>query len=315
MRIAIQMDPIEGINPASDSSYLLGLGAEERGHSLFYYTPRDLFWLNGALMAHLAPLSLSRTASAYFTLGERKAAVLADSVDAILIRQDPPFHMGYLTATYHLEKIAGSVRVLNHPAGIRNAPEKLLVTEFPHLMPPTLISGRPGDIAAFAEQHGRVVAKKLYGHGGRDVFLFTRGDPALAALAETHWAATGEPLMVQAYLPAVEEGDKRIIVFDSEPVAVMRRRPAAGNFLANLAQGGSAEADTLTPRDREICAALGPALRRHGLYFAGVDVIGDAVIEINITSPTGLAAINRLYALDGDARMEMRFWKGLGGGF
>ncbi len=315
MRIALQMDPIETINIDGDSSFLLGIGAQERGHQLFYYQPRDLFWEageKGRLMAGAQSVVLRREKGNHATLGTKADRALAEAFDCILLRQDPPFHMGYLTTTYFLEQVKHSVRVLNDPTGVRNAPEKMLITQFAHFMPPTLVSSDIPRLAGFMEKHRKVVAKKIYGHGGRDVYLFDNDLSGLTAFAESHWNATGEPIMLQGFLPEIAEGDKRIILYDGVPVAAMRRVPQKGQFLANLAQGGSAVTCELSPRDREICAAIGPTLKAMGLYFVGLDVIGDYLIEINVTSPTGLAAINRLYGLEDDARMEMLFWKGLG---
>lgn len=316
MKIALQMDPIAGIDIGGDSSFLLGLGAQERGHTLFYYTPRDLRWQNAdgtaRLTASARPVRLRNVKDAHADLGPVFEAQLDEAFDVILLRQDPPFHMGYLTTTYLLERIAHKVRILNDPKAVRDAPEKILVTHFAHLMPPTRITSSPDEIAGFAQTHGRVVAKKLYGHGGREVFLFAHDDPALPALAAAHWQATGEPLMLQAYLPEVEAGDMRVILFNGQAVAAMRRVPKKGAFLANLAQGGTAEICDIDAPARAICEAVGPTLRELGLYFAGLDIIGGHLIEINVTSPTGLPAINRLYGLTGDARMEMRFWQGLG---
>lgn len=313
MRIALQMDPIETINIDGDSSFLLGIGAQERGHQLFYYCPRDLFWeTSGTLMARAQTVVLRREKGNHAALGPETDMALKEAFDCILLRQDPPFHMGYLTTTYFLEQVKDKVRVLNDPTGVRNAPEKMLITRFAHFMPPTLVSSDLKRLAAFMEKHRKVVAKKIYGHGGRDVYLFDNDLSGLTAFADNHWQATGEPIMLQGFLPEIAEGDKRIILYDGVPVAAMRRVPQKGQFLANLAQGGSAVACELSSRDREICAAIGPTLKAMGLYFVGLDVIGDYLIEINVTSPTGLAAINRLYGLEGDARMEMLFWKGLG---
>lgn len=311
MRVALQMDPIETIKVDGDSTYLIGLGAQELGHRLYYYQPKDLFWQEGVLYAHAHPLTLSRDKSNYFVLGAPTVLNLQSDVDVILLRQDPPFHTGYLTTTYLLEQIAHKVRVLNSPVGVRNAPEKLMILPFAQYMPPTLIARNEESLRAFADKHKRVVAKKIYSNGGRDVFLFAGDDPALFALAATHGQETGEPLMVQAYLPEVEQGDKRIILYNGKVAGAIKRLPAKGNFLANLAQGGTAQKTELTPREEEICAALAPLLRREGLYFAGLDIIGDSLIEVNVTSPTGLASINALYGLTGDARMEIRFWKEL----
>jgi glutathione synthase len=311
MKIALQMDPIEAINFDGDSSFVLGLGAQELGHQLFYYQPKDLFWLNGTLCAHAAPLHLRREKGNHFSLAPRRVMVLEDELDVILLRQDPPYNMGYLTTTYVLETIAHKVRVVNDPAGVRNAPEKMLITHFAHYMPPTLISSDADDIEAFAKPHDYVVAKKIYGHGGRDVYKFARSDPALLAFAADHLKATGEPIMLQPFLPEIKNGDTRVILFNGESVGALKRIPAKGNFIANLAQGGAAEKTELTARDKEICNAIAPTLRAMGLYFVGIDLIGDYLIEINTTSPTGLQSINRLYGLTGNDRMEMRFWKGL----
>ncbi len=311
MRIALQMDPIEAINIDGDSTFLIGLGAQECGHQLFYYQPKHLQWEKGQLTALIQPITLRREKGNHFTAGPATRVVLEDAVDVILLRQDPPFHMGYLTTTYLLEQITHKVRVLNDPTGVRNAPEKMLITHFPHLMPETLVTSEADAIHAFAARHPDIIAKRLYGHGGRDVYRYTNDEKGLAKFASEIAATTGEPIMLQAFLPEIVAGDKRIILYNGEVLGGFRRVPAKGNFLANLAQGGSAEAVELSKRDLEICAAVGPTLKKMGLYFTGLDVIGDYLIEINVTSPTGLAAMNRLYDLKGDKRMEIEFWNRL----
>lgn len=313
LRIALQMDPLSGINPETDSSFVLGLGAQERGHTLYTYQPQHLFWQEGHLRARLWPTTLRREKGNPFTLGAPEIRALDEEVDVILLRQDPPFDMGYITNTFLLELAAQKkpVKIINDPVGVRNAPEKLLITHFPDLIPPTLIASDPAAIGAFAATHGKIVAKRLHGNAGRDVFLFRHDEKALLDFAAQHFAASREPVMLQPFLPAVEEGDKRIILFDGKIAGALRRLPATGDFRANLAQGATAHKTDITDDDRKICAALGPMLRAMGLYFVGLDVIGGKLIEINVTSPTGLQSINALYDLHGKFRMEMLFWQGV----
>lgn len=309
LRIALQMDPLASINIHGDSTFVLGLGAQELGHTLYAYQPQHLFWHEGAVMARAQKITLRREAGNHFTAGPAHLINLSKDIDIILLRQDPPFDLGYVTNTHLLDAVRGP-RIINNPAGVRNAPEKLLMLRWPELLPPTLIASDATDITAFAKEHGLVVAKRLYGNAGKDVFRFSAQElDALLAFAAAHFEKNREPVLLQPFLPEIADGDKRIILFDGKPVGVMKRMPAKGEFRANLALGASAHATVLTARDREICETIAPTLRAMGLYFAGIDVIGDYLIEINVTSPTGLQGINRLYDLKGDARMEMLFWE------
>lgn len=311
LNIALQMDPLAGININGDSTFVLGLGAQELGHTLYAYQPQNLYWYEGGVFATAEKISLQREAGNHFTVHSTHQLNLSKDVGVILLRQDPPFDMGYITNTHLLDQIKNT-RIINNPSGVRNAPEKLLMLRWPELLPPTLITHDSDVITRFVNEHGHVVAKKLYGNAGRDVFRFEHAQlPALLKLAADHYASAREPLMLQPFLPEIANGDKRIILFNGEPVGVMQRMPAQGEFRANLALGATAHATQLTARDREICATIAPTLREMGLYFAGIDVIGDYLIEVNVTSPTGLQGINKLYNLQGDNRMEMRFWHGL----
>jgi glutathione synthase len=312
LRIALQMDPLEGININSDSTFLLGLGAQELGHQLFYYAPQDLRWDRGRLLTRAQKITFRREEGNHFTAEPAHVVDVKTSFDMILLRQDPPFDMGYITSTYLLDALGdGGPRIINNPTGVRAAPEKLLITHFPDLIPPTLVTGDADEAATFAKEYGEIVAKRLYGNAGRDVFRFKAGDSKLEDFVRQQREQAREPVMLQPFLKEIKDGDKRIILFGGKPVGAMRRVPAEGNFLANLAQGASAFACEITARDKDICAALAPTLNALGLYFVGIDVIGDYLIEINVTSPTALQGINRLYGLQGAARMEMLFWKGL----
>ncbi len=311
LRIALQMDPLQGINVHGDSTFVLGLGAQELGHTLYGYQPKDMFWQNGRVVARAQEVIFRREAGNHFTIVGDRILNMNQDVDVILLRQDPPFDMGYITNTHLLDQVDGPT-IINNPMGVRNAPEKLLMLRWPDLLPPTLIAYDARDITDFTKQYGTVVAKKLYGNAGRDVFRFALTElDELLNLAKAHLEKTGEPVLLQPFLPEIAQGDKRIILFDGNPVGVMQRMPKAGEFRANLALGASAHKCELTPRDKEICSTIAPTLRDMGLYFAGIDVIGNHLIEINVTSPTGLQGINNLYDLKGDARMEMLFWKGL----
>lgn len=311
LRVALQMDPVQGININGDSTFVLGLGAQELGHTLYAYHPKDLYWQDGNVMAYAQEVVFRREAGNHFSIIADRLLNLSQDVDVILLRQDPPFDMGYITNTHLLDQIT-TTRIINNPTGVRNAPEKLLMLRWPQLLPPTLITHDARSITEFAKHHGQIVAKKLYGNAGRDVFRFTLAElDELLELAKQHQEKSGEPILLQPFLPEISNGDKRIILFDGIPVGVMKRMPKAGEFRANLALGASAHPCELTARDKEICATIAPTLREMGLYFAGIDVIGDYLIEINVTSPTGLQSINTLYNLQGDARMEMLFWKNL----
>ncbi|MGB0695055.1 MAG: glutathione synthase [Rhodospirillaceae bacterium] len=292
LKVAIQMDPIESIDIAGDSSFVLGLEAQNRGHSLYHYGPQSLSFRDGRLTARARAMTLRREMGNHFTLGDEQVLDLS-TVDVVLMRQDPPFDMSYITATHLLDHIHPDTLVVNNPTSVRNAPEKLFATLFPGLMPPTLISADPMEIRAFREEMGDIIVKPLFGNGGAGVFHIAPGDENLNALLEMFAERSREPLMVQRYLPEVRQGDKRIILVDGEPVGAINRVPSEGEARSNMHVGGQAMKDVLTPRDQKICAAIGPALRDLGLIFVGIDVIGTWLTEINVTSPTGLQEINR----------------------
>ncbi len=310
--IALQADPIEKLNRASDSTLALGFAAQERGHRLLHYTPDRLVWKNDGLHAGASSLTLHENGAAADVVGPLETVDLSRSVDVILLRQDPPYDMTYLTTTWLLDRVKDRVRVVNDPAGVRDSPEKMGVTRFPHLMAPTRITADRAAIDAFCAGHKQVVVKRLYGNAGREVWRFAGGEGALAAFLDDYFAKTAEPLLLQPYLPEVQKGDKRVILFGGEVAGAVNRLPAKGSFLANFAQGGTGAACDLTARDLEICEAVGPVARELGLYFVGLDIIGDYLSEINGVSPTGIVSINTLYGLTGDARLEHRFWQGLG---
>lgn len=291
--VALQMDPISRINVAGDSSFMLGLEAQRRGHRLFYYEPPQLACRDGRVSAPLAPLTLRRDPADWFTLGEARRRPL-EEMDVVLMRQDPPFDMAYITYTHFLALLPPRVVVVNEPVSVRNAPEKLLVTLFPDLTPATLITRDIAEIRAFRAEHEDIILKALFGNGGLNVYRLKPDDENLGALLETLLAASRDPVIVQAYLPAVRQGDKRILLVEGEPVGAVNRVPAAGEARANMHVGGRPEKCALTERDREICARIGPLLRERGLLFVGIDVIGGWLTEINVTSPTGIQEINRL---------------------
>jgi glutathione synthase len=303
LTVAIQMDPMESINIDADSTFVLALEAQARGHTLYHYLPRHLSLRDGRLTAEARRLSVRREQGRHHDLGPAETLDLA-AMDVILMRQDPPFDMAYITATHLLEHVRDEVLVVNDPVSVRNAPEKLFATHFPGLMPPTLITSDRAQITAFRAEHGDIILKPLFGNGGAGVFRLRPEDENLNALLEMFTQLYREPIMVQRYLPEIRQGDKRIILVDGEPVGGVLRVPAAGEARANLHVGGRAAKTTLTPREREICAAIGPTLAEQGLVFVGIDVIGDYLTEINVTSPTGLQEINRL---DG-AALERRVW-------
>jgi glutathione synthase len=303
LAVAIQMDPMESINIDADSTFVLALEAQARGHSLHHYLPRHLTLEDGKLRAKARPLEVRREQGRHHTLGALTTLDL-DTMDVILMRQDPPFDMAYITATHLLEHVDRRVLVVNDPASVRNAPEKLVATRFPDLMPPTLVTSDRDEIIAFRARHGEIILKPLFGNGGAGVFRLQPQDENLNALLELFTVLYREPIMVQRYLPAVRAGDKRIVLIDGEAAGGVNRVPAAGEARANLHVGGRAVKTELTPREREICAAIGPMLREQGLLMVGIDVIGEHLTEINVTSPTGLQEINRL---DG-VRLEVRVW-------
>ena len=293
LNVAVQMDPIERINIKGDSTFALLLEAQARGHRLFYYTPDRLALLNGRVLATVAPVSVRDIIGDYYTLGEPRRAEL-DEFDVVLLRQDPPFDLAYVTSTHLLERIHPKTLVVNDPVGVRNAPEKVFVTEFPDLMPPTLISRDLAEIKAFRAEHGDIVMKPLYGHGGGAVFHVSRKDLNFGSLYDMFAATFREPWVVQKFLPAFRNGDKRIILVDGEYAGAVNRVPANDDLRSNMVRGGSPQATVLTVREREICERLGPALRQRGLLFVGLDVIGDYVTEINVTSPTGIRAVKNV---------------------
>jgi glutathione synthase len=293
LAVAIQMDPIETINIDADSTFVLGLEAQRRGHTLYHYLPRQLSLREGRLTARARPLQLRRERSRHFALGAAEILELA-AMDVILMRQDPPFDMAYITATHLLEHLRDEVLVVNDPVSVRNAPEKLFATHFPGLMPPTLITSDRDEITAFRREHGDIILKPIFGNGGVGVFRLTPADENLNALLELFTQLYREPIIVQRYLPEVRQGDKRIVLVEGMPMGGVLRVPAVGEARANLHVGGKAVKTTLTPREREICAAIGPTLKARGLVLVGIDVIGDYLTEINVTSPTGIQEIDRL---------------------
>ena len=304
MRVAVQMDPIETINIGGDSSFALMLEAQARGVTLIHYLAYDLSAENGRVRAKARPLKVINQAGAHYEwLGDPRTVDLADEADVVLMRQDPPFDMGYITATHLLEQIQDRVLVVNDPAEVRNAPEKLFVLRFPDLMPPTLVTKSLEEAMDFRARHGAIVVKPLYGNAGTAVFLIDKTDGNLPALVELFSSVWREPFMVQAFLPSVAEGDKRIVLVDGEPAGAINRLPKKGEIRSNLAAGGSAQPTQLTAREQEICARLGPELKKRGLIFVGIDVIGGYLTEINVTSPTGIRAIDRFNGTDTPARI------------
>jgi glutathione synthase len=302
LKIAVQMDPIERINIKGDSTFALLLEAQKRSHILFYYTPDRLALLDGRLFATVQSLSVRDQAGDYFKLGEPRRSELTE-FDVVLLRQDPPFDLAYVTTTHLLERIHPKTFVVNDPAHVRNAPEKMFVTEFPDLMPPTLVTRDLAEIKAFRAEHGDIVMKPLYGHGGGAVFRITRDDLNFGSLFDMFSTTFREQWVVQKFLPAVKQGDKRIILVDGDYAGAVNRIPAADDLRSNMVRGGAPAATELTKRETEICQRLGPALRERGLLFAGIDVIGDYVTEINVTSPTGIRAIKNLGGPDIAARI------------
>lgn len=300
LRVAVQMDPLETINIAGDSSFALMLAAQARGHAVFHYDVKSLALDEGRLTAWAAPVTVQRVAGDHFKADERRKLDLARDIDVILMRQDPPFDLGYITATFLLERLAGQTLVVNDPASVRNAPEKVFVLDYAQYMPPTLVARRIEDIKEFHARHpGDLVMKPLHGNGGKAVVRIPADGSNMGALSELFDAAWVEPHMIQPFLPDISEGDKRIVLVDGEFVGAINRRPGEGEFRSNLAVGGYAEATTLSAREAEICAVLGPELKRRGLVFVGIDVIGGKwLTEINVTSPTGILAIDRFNGTD-----------------
>ena len=297
LKVAVQMDHVSRLNIRGDSTFALMLEAARRGHVLYHYTPDRLSLRDGKVEARVEAVSVRDTEGDHYALGPAEAADLS-TFDVVLLRQDPPFDMGYITTTHILERIHPATLVVNDPGHVRNAPEKLFVTEFPALTPPTLITRDRQEIVAFREAHGDLIVKPLYGNGGAGVFRIAGGDENLASLLEIFETVYREPFVIQRYLPAVRKGDKRIILVEGEPVGIINRVPAAGEARSNMHVGGRAEPVEMTERDREICAAIGPTLRERGLIFVGIDVIGEYLTEINVTSPTGIREVKRFGGAD-----------------
>jgi glutathione synthase len=293
LKIAVQMDPIERINIRGDSTFALLLEAQSRGHAVSYYTPDRLAMTHRHVFAGVQALQVRDTAGDHFTLGDVVRTDL-QSFDVVLLRQDPPFDLSYISTTHALERIHPQTLVVNDPRAVRDAPEKLFVMQFPELMPPTVITRDLTEIKAFRAAHGDIVMKPLYGHGGGGVFRLTRDDLNFGSLYDFFAATFREPWVVQKFLPEVRDGDKRIILVDGEFAGAVNRVPAADDLRSNMVRGGSPKETDLTPREREICRTLGPALRERGLIFVGIDVIGGNLTEINVTSPTGIRAIRNL---------------------
>jgi len=307
LRIAVQMDPLETINIAGDSSFALMLAAQARGHTLFHYDVRTLAYdtMAGTLTAWAAPVTVQPVAGNHFAREEYRLVDLASEIDVVLMRQDPPFDLGYITGTHLLERLAGTTLVVNDPVAVRNAPEKVFVLDYARFMPPTFIARRLEDVRRFHAAHpGELVVKPLHGNGGKAVFRVPADGSNLGALTELFGQVWPEPFMVQPFLPSVAEGDKRIVLVDGEFAGAINRKPGEGEFRSNLAVGGSAEPAQLTAREEEICLALGPELKARGLVFVGIDVIGgEWLTEINVTSPTGIVAIDRFNGTDTGARI------------
>ena len=293
LKVAVQMDHVSTINPRGDSTFAMMLEAQARGHDLLHYTADTLSLRDNVVTALAQPITVTDAEKGqHFALGEAKRVDLSTQ-DVILMRQDPPFDMNYITITHILERLHPRTLVVNPPAAVRNAPEKILVTDFPQLMPPTLVTRDRAEIHAFRREHGNIIVKPLYGNGGAGVFFIQEGDHNLNSLIELFEQNYPEPFMIQKYLPDVRKGDKRIIIIDGEPVAGLNRIPAEGEARSNMHVGGRPELSPLTEREREICAAIAPALKERDMIFVGIDVIGDYLTEINVTSPTGIREIKR----------------------
>ena len=303
LAVAIQMDPLEPIDINADSSFALALEAQKRGHGLYHYLPEQLSWRNGRVVAKARPFEVRRQKGDHFTIGEPQTIDLA-TLDVVLMRQDPPFDLAYITATHLLDRVHPETLVVNDPTSVRNAPEKLFVTQFAQVMTPTLISYDIDEIKSFRAEHGDLVIKPLYGNGGAGVIILRKDDPNLASLLETFRALRREPLMIQRYIPEIRQGDKRIILVDGKVAGAVNRVPGPNEPRANLHVGATAEKSTLTRREQEICEMIGPTLEEQGLIFVGIDVIGDWLTEINVTSPTGIQEIDRF----DDTNLAAKIW-------
>jgi len=298
LRVAIQMDPLEHVKIDGDTTFALAETAQARGMEIFVYGPQDMSLEGTRVSARVRPAKVQRVPGAPGVFGEAVTLDLAKDVDVVLMRQDPPFDLSYITACHLLELISGETLVLNDPAGVRSSPEKILPLMFPDLMPPTLVSRDPAAIEDFRGRHKDIIVKPIYGHGGAGVFRLKEDDSNLDSLLELFFSKSREPVMVQAFLPAVSEGDKRIMLVDGKAVGALNRRPKSGQVRSNLVVGGTAEKSDLSDADKRICDAIGPELRKRGLVLTGIDVIGGRLTEINVTSPTGVQAIKKLSGID-----------------
>ena len=303
LKVAVQMDPIARINIRGDSTFAMLLEAQTRGHAISYYTPDRMAQRGREIFATVQPLTVRDKEGDHFSLGESSRVNLA-AFDVVLLRQDPPFDLAYISTTHMLERIHPKTLVVNDPAHVRNAPEKVMVMEFTDLMPPTLLSRDLDEIKAFRAEHGDVVMKPLYGHGGGAVFRLTREDLNFGSLYDMFAVTFREPWVIQKFIPEVKAGDKRILLVDGEFAGAVNRVPAPDDLRSNMVRGGAAQATELSPREREICARLGPELRKRGLLFVGIDVIAGNLTEINVTSPTGIRAVQRL----GGPNVAAKLW-------
>ncbi|MEM0899405.1 MAG: glutathione synthase [Pseudomonadota bacterium] len=303
-RVAVQMDHISSVQIAGDTTFALCLAAQARGYDLLHYTPDKLSMRDGTVFATMQPMQVRDLEGSHFTLGKPERVELTD-VDAVLLRQDPPFDMHYITTTHLLERVHPKTLVVNDPNFVRNLPEKIFVTEFPDLMPPTLVTTDLDEIKAFRAEFGDIIVKPLFGNGGAGVFFLRKDDQNLSSLLEMFAGLSREQLMVQQYLPDVRAGDKRVILIDGEAVGAINRIPAEGDARSNMHVGGKAVADQLNERDREICARIGPRLKEMGQILVGIDVIGGKLTEINVTSPTGVREVKKF----GGADIASLFWE------
>jgi len=299
LKVAVQMDPMEGLKIGGDSTFAIMLSAQARGHKLWHYEASGLTWRDGRLWASARQITVQRVEGDHFRFGEDAMLDLGRDIDVVLMRQDPPFDLSYITATHLLERIESETLVVNRPGSVRDAPEKLFVLDYAHFMPPTMITRDLGEVRAFLARHGDIVVKPLYGNAGNAVFRVGPDGANISALVELFNASWVEPFMVQAFIPAVAEGDKRIVLVDGEVAGAINRVPGKGEIRSNLAVGGSAVKADLSEREWEICRELGPELRRRGLLFVGIDVIGgEWLTEINVTSPTGIVSIDAFNGTD-----------------
>ena len=304
LRVAVQMDPLEKINISGDSTFAIMLKAKELGHELYWYAPEDLSFAEGRLWTMGYPVTVQRVAGDHYSFGEPKILDLGKDVDVVLMRQDPPFDLGYITATHLLERIQGETLVVNDPAAVRNSPEKVWVLDFARFMPPTMVTRSIGAARHFLAEHGDIVVKPLHGFAGGSVFRVGSDGRNLASLMELFNRTYREPHVIQKFLPEIAEGDKRIVLVNGEVAGAVNRVPGEGEIRSNLAVGGKGQKTELTPQELEICSVLGPELRRRGLLFVGIDVIGGKwLTEINVTSPTGIVAIDKFNGTDTPGRI------------